>query len=225
MSLKAVIFDFDYTLADSTQGIVQSINHALRQMDLPEATEAQIRPTIGLSLPETFQALTGNQNPAAGAEFSRLFMEKADEVMTPNTFFLPHAVEMLRKLKEEGYRTGIVTTKYRYRIEQILKLWEYEDLVDGIIGREDVVHEKPDPQGLLKLTKMWKVDVQEIVYIGDSIVDAKTAERAGAPFLAVTTGATPREAFADFPCVGIVENLSGLSAMLRAISEKRKGSI
>ena len=50
---KAVIFDFDYTLGDSTNGIVLSINHALEKLGFRAQDTKTIQRTIGLSLKDT----------------------------------------------------------------------------------------------------------------------------------------------------------------------------
>ena len=60
--LKAVIFDFDYTLGDSTNGIALSINYALEQLDYPSRSIDEIKKTIGLSLKETYFKLTSSNN-------------------------------------------------------------------------------------------------------------------------------------------------------------------
>jgi len=51
--MHAVIFDFDYTLADSSQGTTECVNFALRTLNLPIASYEMVCKTIGLSLPET----------------------------------------------------------------------------------------------------------------------------------------------------------------------------
>lgn len=56
--IKAIIFDFDYTLGDSTQGIALSINYALGQLGYKPREIADIKRTVGLSLRETYCALT-----------------------------------------------------------------------------------------------------------------------------------------------------------------------
>ena len=56
--VKAVIFDFDYTLGDSTLGIIQSVNHGLKNMGYSIIPDEQIRRTIGLSLQDTYKGNT-----------------------------------------------------------------------------------------------------------------------------------------------------------------------
>jgi len=53
-NIKAVIFDFDYTLADSSKGIIECINYALRELGLNSVTTDAACETIGLSLGDTF---------------------------------------------------------------------------------------------------------------------------------------------------------------------------
>ena len=50
MKYKAVIFDFDYTLGDCTEGIAASVNHGLKKMGYEAGEMEDIRKTIGLSL-------------------------------------------------------------------------------------------------------------------------------------------------------------------------------
>ena len=85
----AVLFDFDYTLGDTERGIVASTRYALEQMGLPQPPEEAIRRTIGLTLERSFTALTGSSDPAGQAKFSRLFNEKAEEVMVDSAVFYP----------------------------------------------------------------------------------------------------------------------------------------
>lgn len=68
--LKVIIFDFDYTLGDSTNGIALSINYALEQLGYPTRNKDDIKKTIGLSLKETYKTLTSNDNPEEAEQFA-----------------------------------------------------------------------------------------------------------------------------------------------------------
>lgn len=204
---KAVIFDFDYTLGDSTSGIALSINYALEKLGHKPRGIPDIRKTVGLSLKDTFTALTSETE---GAEkFAALFREKADEVMTSNTVLYSDTVTVLKSLREKDFKIGIVTTKYRYRIEQILAKFDAEELIDVIVGAEDVKAEKPAPEGLLAAKSYLGAD--NVLYVGDSLVDAKTAGNACTDFAAVLTGATSAADFEKHGCVCIAESLTELA--------------
>ncbi|HBZ63263.1 MAG TPA: haloacid dehalogenase [Lachnospiraceae bacterium] len=207
---KAVIFDFDYTLGDSTNGIVLSINHALEKLNLKTQDTKTIQKTIGLSLKDTLFELSGIQDEEAVRKFTQYFKEKADEVMVDNTRFYDGALEGLEKLGNEERLLGIVTTKYHYRIEQILAKNNAMNVIDVIVGGDDVKKEKPDPEGLLAAIEKLNVSKDRVLYVGDSIVDAKTAQSAGVDFVAVLTGTTKREEFLDYAHVAVEESVREL---------------
>jgi len=206
--LNTVIFDFDYTLGDTTNGIVLSAQYALEQMDEEERTYEEIKKTIGLSLSETYKALTGNMDEERADRFFELFKEKADEVMVDSATLYPGVKEMLVSLREQGYRIGIVTTKFAYRVRNIMKKFDAEDLLDVIIGVGDVTKVKPDPEGLLLAVNRLGVKMEDALYVGDSYVDAQAAEAAGMRFAGVLTGTTTREEFLKYPCEGVEDKVT-----------------
>ena len=90
--VDAVLFDFDFTLADSSSGIITCINYALSEMGLGESSTEDIIKTIGLYIPEALVVLKGEKFRSRGQEFMAHFTHKADEVMVEGTFFLRRSV-------------------------------------------------------------------------------------------------------------------------------------
>jgi phosphoglycolate phosphatase len=207
---SVVIFDFDYTLADSSRGVLECINHAFKGMDLPKVATEDAHRTIGLSLPNILVTLAGMEQEGRAGEFARLFVEKANEVMTDLTFVFEEVPGVIRRLKDEGATLGIVSTKFRRRIEEILGREDLLEPFDVIVGGEDVSRHKPDPEGLLAAIERLGGSPSGSLYVGDSVTDAETARRAGVPFAAVLNGVTPREAFKDYPAYKILDNLGEL---------------
>ena len=82
-SYKAILFDFDYTLADSSEGIIASVNYALEQLALPTVDDHTIRKLIGVPLEQMFAYFTTNH--ALTADFIKYFRQKAYEVMVNKT--------------------------------------------------------------------------------------------------------------------------------------------
>lgn len=202
---KAVALDFDYTLGDTTNGIVLSVNYALKSLGFAEKSVSEIKRTIGLSLKDTFAALTDSRDERQSELFAALFREKADEVMTDSAALYDHVPEILRGL-HKTHKIGIVTTKFHYRIEAILKKFGVFEFADVIVGGEDVTCEKPDPEGLLKAIDAFGVRKNEALYVGDSLVDAQTAANAGVDFAVVLTGTT--EDFSRYDSVFIGKSVA-----------------
>lgn len=210
MRYKGLIFDFDYTLGDSTEGIVASVNYALEKLGYAAAEREAVRSTIGLHLEETYRVLVPEGNEAEAAEFARLFIEKADQVMTEHTQFFPGVLALLKKWKNQGRKLAIVTTKYHYRIDAILEKYQVNHLIDVIVGGDDVKHPKPDPEGLFQVLHIWDMSKEEVLYVGDSVVDAKTAQAASVDFAGVTTGATAKADLEAYPNVGVFTGIEEL---------------
>ena len=216
MKYNTIIFDFDYTLADATNGIVSSFNHAFSKLDITECDIESIRKTVGLPLDKAFIELTDNRNEALINRFKNLFRQKADEVMSKNTVLYDDTVSTLQKLKQNGLNTGIVTTKYRFRIVDSLNMNGISDLVDVIVGGEDVKSPKPSPEGLLLVIDSLNVQPNNVLYVGDTLIDAKTALAANVDFAAVTTGTTNENDFLQYPCMKISKSLSELFKLFNA---------
>ncbi|MCD5400731.1 MAG: hypothetical protein BZY67_00930 [SAR202 cluster bacterium Io17-Chloro-G1] len=203
-SLKTIIFDFDFTLADSSIPIVGCVNYGLRGLGLPEASSDAIRRTIGLHLSEALVVLAGEEQQPNAGKFLALFGERADQIMADNTVIFREVPEALNDLKNRGYTMGIVSTKYRYRIEDILDRAGLLRYFDNIVGGEDVDRHKPAPDSLLLAMENLSVNRQEVIYVGDSITDAKTAEAADVEFVAVTSGTTSPKEFDAFPNMAVL---------------------
>ena len=215
--VQAIICDFDFTLADSSPGVVACVNEALAGLGLPPASAERIHATIGLSLPHTLQALTGIMDPAIATAFTRRFVAHADQVMHGLTLLYPWVAETVLALRAAGQRLGIVSSKYRYRIERILAEGGLASQFEVIIGGEDVSQHKPDPAGLLLALQRLNLPAPEVLYVGDHPVDAEAASRAGLPFMAVLTGTSDVPSFAPYPVHSFPANVSHLPSQLQML--------
>ena len=200
MAYQAVLFDFDYTLADATDGIAQSYNYALDRAGLPEVSVEAVRKTVGMTVADALRVMCRGCGERLIQEMTVSFTQKANEIMLRNTALLPCARPLLLELKKSGVKTGIVSTKFRYRIEDVFRRENLMDCIGVIMGMEDSPKPKPDPDGLLKAVRFLGCEKKDTLYAGDHIIDAKTALAAGIDFAAVLTGTTSREEFSRYPC-------------------------
>lgn len=220
--VRAVVFDFDYTLADSSPGVILCANQALRELGLPTARPEAIRATIGLSLEASLVALAGEPYAPLGAAYRAAFIRKADQVMADNTTLLPGARETIEALADASVALAIVTNKLSHRVRAVLHREGLDGAFLSIVGAGDAVGpdgvavHKPEPAPLLLALGQLGTTTEKSVYVGDSVTDAETASRAGVRFVASLTGVTPPEAFELYPVwrtvpnVGEVPDLIGL---------------
>lgn len=213
-NLQAIIFDFDYTLADSSQGAIECINFALAEMGLDLVPAEAACRTIGLSLSETFLTLAEHHHPSRCEEFHQLFVRRAEEVMAKLTVLYESVPATIEALRERGLQLAIVSTKYRRRINEVL---EREALSHGfhlVIGGEDVAQHKPHPQGLFEAMKKLECSPASVLYVGDSVVDAELAKRAGVPVVVVLSGVTRKEDFDNYEPVALLQHVRELPEFL-----------
>lgn len=209
-SYNVYLFDFDYTLADSSRGIVMCYRNVLERHHHAGITDETIKRTIGKTLQESFSIMTGITDADTLEMYRKEYVKEADTHMTANTFLFPETIEVLTRLKTNGAKLGIISTKYRYRIMELLGKKLPENFLDIIVGGEDVQHPKPAPEGVLFAIGHLGCRKEDVLYVGDSTVDAETAQAAQVDFAGVLHGATTYDELAAYPHVAIMKTLAEL---------------
>ncbi|MHB9031569.1 MAG: HAD family hydrolase [Anaerolineae bacterium] len=219
---RAILFDFDYTLVDSSPGIIACANYALREMGLPDAAPERIRSTIGLTLAETFGRLTGSSESAKQQRFTELFVSKANDIMVASTTLYPSAREVIPGLAVAGFQLGVVSTKYVDRLAGVLKREHLYDYFQVLVGGDQVAAQKPAPDGLLAAAARLKLEASQCLYVGDTPTDARAAGAAGMDFVAVLSGPSRAEDFA--PGTRLLGSLAELPAWLQHAAANEAGT-
>jgi phosphoglycolate phosphatase len=211
---RAILFDFDYTLVDSSPGIITCANYALAQLNLPPAEPERIRATIGLSLAETFILLTNLREPELQAGFVRYFVQHADEIMIDSTTLYESAREVIPALQQRGFKLGIVSTKFRRRLEGVLEREGLNDCFSILVGGDTIANQKPAPDGLLLAARLLALDATDCLYVGDNPVDAQAARQAGMDFIGLLSGPASMVAFDHEKPLALLQNLAELPRWL-----------
>ena len=133
MNYTTYLFDFDYTLADSSRGIVTCFRNVLTRHGYTKVTDDDIKRTIGKTLEDSFSILTGVTDAGQLAGFKAEYRKEAD-TQTVNTVLFLETKSVLTALKDSGARIGIISTKYRFRIKELLNQHFPEDFMDIIVG-------------------------------------------------------------------------------------------
>ena len=215
MDYRAVIFDFDFTLADASKAIVAGFRHGFQKMGHPQPDPDAVRHTIGMTLEDAYTLLSGEKSPARRQEFREYFSQVAVPMQVEATEFFPGAVELLKALKAAGVPAAIVSTKRASTLRRVLEARGLLELLASVTGGEMVVSPKPDPEGLLAAIADLGLTPGQVLYCGDTVIDAETAQRAGAHFAAVLNGTTPAEAFEEYPKEYVAADLMELKGWLR----------
>lgn len=213
---RLYLFDFDYTLVNSEAAILKCFHITLKKFGYDDQPDAMIRSTIGLPMIDAVKKILATKDEEKARTFLHAYSLEADRYMTPGTFFFPHTVATLRLLRETGAKIAIISNKTHHRIQEKFDQDGVPDLIDLIIGSNDVTLHKPDPTGLLMALQHFNFSKQDAVYLGDSYIDAEAARNAGLDFIGLTTGTTPRQELAAYPHIAILDDIAELGSLVRS---------
>lgn len=135
-----------------------------------------------------------------------------------NALPLEGALELVQKVRDAGFKTAILTNNGRPALDKIMKQLPLEDYFDLIFTRHESPKPKPFPDGLLKVATALGVTKDEVIYIGDALIDGTAAKRAGIEFWGVATGETTADKLYE---AGASKVFTSLSEILDAALEKR----
>jgi phosphoglycolate phosphatase len=184
-SFRAVLFDFDGTLADSYDAIAASVNHVRAAHRLPPLTVAEVRRHVGFGPAHLLGAtVPGVELPADEARYRA----HHHGVLRDHTRLLPGALDALQALKHRGKLTAVCSNKPRNFTRELLNILGLAPHLDAAFGPEDVPRPKPAPDMLLAALRRLDVSAAEALYVGDMRVDIQTARAAGVRVWVVPTG-------------------------------------
>jgi len=204
-NIKAVLFDLDGTLVDSSEAIIKAVEKVLESKGLT-CNRAKVARMIGLPLENIFSVLAPNFSEQ---EIWQLVHEYRKYYMAhhlENTTIHPSAQMVLRKLKAKGFKLGIITTKYREPVMDVLSHFGISELFDVVVTGYEVIKHKPAPDIVLEAAKRLRVDPKQCVVVGDSPLDVQAGKQAGAFSIALlSTTYTRKQLESTKPTIVIEE--------------------
>lgn len=184
----AIVFDLDGTLVDSAPDIAAAANRMLAEMGLSALPVPVLTTFIGHGIPNLVLRVIERLgvDPSRHAEMNRRILALYSERPADLTRPYPGVTEALQTLRDDGFRMGVCTNKYRDLSVLILEALDLSRFFDVVIGGDSLPQKKPDPAPLH--AAFAGLDGAPVLYVGDSEVDAETATRAGLHFALFTEG-------------------------------------
>ena len=212
--MKLIIFDFDGTLADTCQLIVETMQQTIQALELTPCTDEQCASMIGLPLKQAFIELipmSDEMGDRCVDTYRRIFNENNALYVIP-TF--PNVIDTLFRLSAEGYILTIASSRSRKSLLDFVHTMHLEEIFSYILGADDVILSKPHPEPVLRTLEAFDCSPEEALVVGDMKYDIEMGRRAGTRTCGVTYGnGSPqdlREAGADF----IVNNFEEILTLI-----------
>ncbi len=208
---RAVLFDFDGTLADSYDAITASTNHVRAARGLTSLPDREVRRHVGRGLEKLLEDLVPGSDVA---ENVALYRAHHETVMRDLTRLLPGAREAIVALKGAGRRLGVCSNKKVAFTRDLLDFFGLAPYLDVVLGPDDVPHPKPAPDMVTEALRRLEVAPGEALYVGDMAVDVETARAAGVTVWAVPTGSADRATLAAARPDRILDDLHQVATAL-----------
>jgi len=203
MKPQLIIFDFDGTLADTTESILATFRATIEEGNLPYRADEQCRATIGIPLKEGFRQLYPDFDDRRIAEVVALYRSvyRKTKLLFPPRLY-EGVADTLTTISGLGIKMSVASSRSRESLIEFLDQCGITRYFSLILGCEDVAKPKPDPEAVIKTLETLDADGSESLVIGDMPVDITMGRGAGCRTVGVTYGNSDRRALinagADF---------------------------
>lgn len=212
---KALLFDFDGTLLNTNELIIQTFMHVLEERFPGQFSPKDCLKFIGPSLKQTFDEIAPNETDDLISKYRKWNLAHHDELVTQ----YDSVVSTLEQLKALGIRLVIVSTKSRAMIERGLQVLGASHLIEFYIGTEDVQHVKPHPEPILLALQKLGLSKEDVIMIGDNSHDIEGAHNAGVRSAGVAWSIKGEDFLQQFNPTYILHHMTDLLTIVKGTAE------
>ena len=195
-AIKAVIFDFDGTLAVLNIDFSSMKERVFDLMSRYGINSETIHEKYVLEIIDEVYELMFRKSPSGAKTFyqeSHDILHEIEMGAAEKGRLIPEVVETLKGLREKGVKVGIVTRNCEEAVRKIFP--KISDFCDVFVSRNSVKRVKPHPDHLTHVMKSLKILGEEAVMVGDHRIDIEAGKRVGMRTIGVLTGRTKKEEF------------------------------
>lgn len=216
--VKAVIFDWDGTLADTTQAILQSFQKVLREAGCVVSDDF-IERLIGIGTKKTIlEAFRECQMRLDVSTLDKLAKEKIETQasLTDLVALFDGVAELLEALHGR-VKIALATMSHRKVVEKLLSEKKLRQYFDVVVSADEIVNPKPDPEVFLASAAELGVAPEECVVVEDSLFGVRAAKAAKMKCIAVSSGAYSRKELLEENPDLMIDSLAGKTEILRFV--------
>ncbi|KAA2316191.1 HAD family hydrolase [Pseudooceanicola sediminis] len=190
--MRAVVFDLDGTLADTSGDLLAAANHCFQGLgvgDQLDAADAGVALRGGRAMLRLGLSRIGRDGDEA--EIDRQYpvlLEAYRGAIAVHTVLYPGAMEAVEALKTRGYAVSICTNKPEALAVLLMRQLGVLGTFDALVGADTLPVRKPDPAPLREAARRSGGDPARCCLVGDSDTDRNTARAAGVPSVLVSFG-------------------------------------
>ncbi|MEI8216635.1 MAG: HAD-IA family hydrolase [Eubacteriales bacterium] len=210
--ITTILFDFDGTLIDTNEIIIQSFQHTFRTVLGEEKPVDDIIRTFGEPLSLTMEKML-DIDPVEAVKIYRAYHNQKFEDLIR---IFPGMLELVIELFNRGYKLAIVTSRLRNTTLLGLRKFDLEKYFSYVLTADDTDKHKPDPAAINLVLEKLNSKPDEAIMIGDSKFDIMCANNAGVKSILVgwAISLTDEEKEGIYKPTYIVENAEDVLDLL-----------
>lgn len=189
--LKLIVFDWDGTIADSIPNIIECKQFLAKKYNAPIPRPELIRAVIGQDFHQALHTCFPTVDEHIFNKIAQQFRITMLEDRYQAALF-DGAIDVLKQLKQDGYKLAIATSKSRIELDHALRFNRLEIFFDITCCSEERAS-KPSPDMLNFIISHFQIPTSEAIMVGDAIADMKFAKNASVRSVAFTRGAASRQ--------------------------------
>jgi len=216
--IKGIIFDMDGTILNTIEDIKISVNHAMRHFNLKEKTLQEVKDGVGSGAINLIEDIVPKGTSKEDIfKIYRVYQDHYDKHSNDHTGPYPGILDLLKHLKDAGYKLAVVSNKLEYLVQE-LNHQTFKDYFDVSIGETKDIPIKPAPDMLYKALNLLNLSKDEVLFIGDSDVDMMTATNANIKSVGVTWGYRSKEVLLKHKASYIINQANELIKIINEVN-------
>jgi len=186
--MKTLVLDFDGTIADTRNSIVQTVQYTAKELGMSDVNESDIINLIGLPLKNTLLQALHISNEKLLEEAVALYRAKYNEISMGTIELFPNVEKTLKIIYNQGIAITIASNKGRNSLTSSLSKLGIIQYFSLILGVEDVLNKKPAPDMVLRILEETNATPRETLVVGDTTYDILMGQQANCITCGVTYG-------------------------------------
>lgn len=218
-NVRALAIDLDGTLLDTIPDLCRAVNLVLADLSFAPLPIDLVKTFVGKGLGEHMRkslrvAMGREPDDAEKSQAMDLYRTHYAAHIADHTTIYPGVVEGLDAFKSRGLPMSVVTNKWTTNTETLLAHFKIDAYFDHIVCGDTLATNKPDPGMMFFSAGRHDVHPREMLMIGDSGNDSRSAQAAGAPVILMNYGYSEGENLADLRANAIVSTFTAIPALL-----------
>ena len=189
-----ILFDLDGTIVNTAPDLMAAHNHVMRKYGHPEKKLKDIKSLAGrgawIMMQRSFKIEINDEKIKKEMlnEFIDFYSKNIDKDSVP----LVGVTDFFKWAKNNEISMAVCTNKQEKLAVDLLKKLNIYQFFDYVAGSDTFSFNKPDPRHLTDVVEIIGGDLKKTIMVGDSEVDAMSAQNANLPFILVKNGYTEK---------------------------------